>query len=101
MKKNILSLTVFSMLLFTGVANANVQIIQQMPQRPNPLGQALGEGLGKFAQRQQAKKQQQKQAWILSRALSGQATPEEMAQLDPSTQLEVAKIMQMRSQNDQ
>jgi hypothetical protein len=52
------------------------------------MGTAFGQGLGKVGERIG----QQQQAGILSRVLSGQATPEETAQLDPGVQLEIAKI---------
>ena len=96
MKKNILLSIVFAMLLFTGVASAKVQFFGALPpEQPHPLGQALGQGLAKSSQRQR----DQQQARILSRVLSGKASQEEMAQLDPTIQLEVAKIMQLNSQN--
>ena len=61
------------------------------------LGKSLGQGLGAFAER----RQKEQQGGILSRVLSGEATEEERAQLDPDTQLQLAKMQATTQANQQ
>jgi len=66
-----------------------VQIIDAPRSLSDVLGQQVAQGLGKFSQQQQ----QEQQGGILSRVLSGEAIPEEAAQLNPEYQLKAAEIM--------
>ena len=62
-------------------------------QQAGMLGQALGQGLGAYQQRQQ----QQEQQGILSRALLGQISPEEMQKLSPDVQIQLSGLMQKQA----
>ncbi len=70
-----------------------VQIIDAPRSLSDILGQQIAQGLGVFEQRQR----KEQQGGILSRMLSGEATEEERAQLDPEYQLKAAEIMKPKA----
>lgn len=75
-----------------------VQVFQEMPEQPHPLGQALGQGLGQLAQKIQQQQKQEEQGGILSKILDPNTPPEERQRLsqglDPQTQLKLFEVQQ-------
>ena len=61
------------------------------------LGRHLGTGLSKASQEIQQQRSQQQQGGILSKVLSGTASPEEKAQLSPEYQLEAEKLLKPKA----
>ena len=70
-----------------------VQIFDASPTESSASlsGSALAKGLGIRLQQQQQQKAQQQMQGVLSKVLTGQASPEDLAQLPPEIQLEIFK----------